>query len=292
MGALIDVNTDGLAKLGEVVCYALGLTAFGRRKMADAESYAAIKQAETNTKVELLKQKGAEEIANYILAKETRKLNNTKSVIEKAESHLQKEEPVSNEPLNTDWINRFFNIVEDISDETLHDIWGRILAGEIKSPNSYSLRTLERLRNITKEEAELFVKAAQYYIANSFICTAKIFLSLDETLLLGETGLINSEDLTKNWSIEANDKLDVLIDNETVFLLHNDTSKKIQCSISVKKLSKSGFEILSLIDKTDRSEFYSALANFLKSKGVSRVSKHKTIWIGEELRYLIVGDEL
>ena len=292
MGALIDVNTDGLAKLGEVVCYALGLTAFGRRKMADAESYAAIKQAETNTKVELLKQKGAEEIANYILAKETRKLNNTKSVIEKAESHLQKEEPVSNEPLNTDWINRFFNIVEDISDETLHDIWGRILAGEIRSPNSYSLRTLERLRNITKEEAELFVKAAQYYIANSFICTAKIFLSLNETLLLGEIGLINSEDLTKDWSIEANDKLDVLIDNETLFLLHNDTSRKIQCSISVKKLSKSGFEILSLIDKTDRSEFYSALANFLKSKGVSRVSKHKTIWIGEELKYLIVGDEL
>ena len=154
MGALIDVNTDGLAKLGEVISYGLGLTAFGRKKMADAESYAAIKQAETNTQVELIKQKGAEEIANYILAKETRKLDNTKSVIEKAKSYLPKGEPVSNEPVNTDWINRFFNIVEDISDKTLHDIWGRILAGEIKSPNSYSLRTLERLRNITKEEAE------------------------------------------------------------------------------------------------------------------------------------------
>lgn len=65
MGALIDVNTDGLAKLGEVISYGLGLTAFGRKKMADAESYAAIKQAETNTQVELIKQKGAEEIANY-----------------------------------------------------------------------------------------------------------------------------------------------------------------------------------------------------------------------------------
>ena len=51
MGALIDVNTDGLAKLGEVISYGLGLTAFGRKKMADAESYAAIKQAETNTQV-------------------------------------------------------------------------------------------------------------------------------------------------------------------------------------------------------------------------------------------------
>lgn len=292
MGALIDVNTDGLAKLGEVISYGLGLTAFGRKKMADAESYAAIKQAETNTQVELIKQKGAEEIANYILAKETRKLDNTKSVIEKAKSYLPKGEPVSNEPVNTDWINKFFNIVEDISDKTLHDIWGRILAGEIKSPNSYSLRTLERLRNITKEEAELFVKATQYYIANNFICTEKIFLSLDETLLLGETGLINNEDLTKNWKVEANGKLDILIDNETLFLLHNDTSREIRCSISVNKVSKSGIEVLSLIEKSDRSEFYSALAKFFKSKGVSRVSKHKTIWNGEELRYIIADDEL
>ena len=292
MGALIDVNTDGLAKLGEVVCYALGLTAFGRRKMADAESYAAIKQAETNTKVELLKQKGAEEIANYILAKETRKLNNTRSVIEKAKSHLQKEEPVSNEPLNTDWINRFFNIVEDISDETLHDIWGRILAGEIKSPNSYSLSTLELLKNITKDEAELFVKASQYYVTLNYICTEEIFLSLHETLLLGEIGLINSEDLTKNWKVEANSKSEILIDNETLFLLQNDTSKKIQCPASVKKLSKSGIEILSLIDKSDRSEFYHALANFFKSKGVSRVSKHKTVWVDKNLGYMKAGDEL
>ena len=49
MGAIVEINTDGLAKLGETICYSLGLTAFGRKKMANAESYAAIKQAETNS---------------------------------------------------------------------------------------------------------------------------------------------------------------------------------------------------------------------------------------------------
>lgn len=85
-------------------------------------------------------------MANYLLAKESRKLNNVKSVIEKAESNFKEGELVSNESVNTDWINRFFGIVEDISDDTLHDIWGHILAGEIKHPKSYSLRTLELLR--------------------------------------------------------------------------------------------------------------------------------------------------
>lgn len=37
MGALIEINTDGLAKLAETVCHGLGITAFGNKKMADAE---------------------------------------------------------------------------------------------------------------------------------------------------------------------------------------------------------------------------------------------------------------
>lgn len=216
MGTLIEINTDGLAKLGETICYGIGLAAFGRKKMANAEAYAAIKQAETETKVEFLKLKGQEEIAKYISARESRKINNVKSVVEKATSHFMEEEKVSNEPVNTDWTNRFFSIVEDISDETLQDIWGRILAGEVKQPNSFSLRTLDLLRNVTKEEAELFVKASKYYVEKNFICTEEFALSLHETLLLGETGFINSEELTKEWNIEPNSKLEIIIDRNTL----------------------------------------------------------------------------
>lgn len=78
--------------------------------MANAEAYTAIKQAETEVKVELLKLKGQEEIANYISARESRKMNNVKSVVEKATSHFVEGEKVSDEPVNTDWTNRFFSI--------------------------------------------------------------------------------------------------------------------------------------------------------------------------------------
>lgn len=292
MGALIEINTDGLAKLGETICYSLGLTAYGRKKMANAESYAEIKQAETNTQVRLLMLKGEEEVANYVLAKETRKMNNTKSVVEKATSHFVEGEKVSDEPVNTDWTNRFFSIVEDISDKTLQDIWGRILAGEIKQPNSFSLRTLDLLRNVTKEEAELFVKASRFYVEKNFICTEEFALSLHETLLLGEAGFINSEGLVKEWNIEPNSKLEILIDRNTLIILHNDTNKKILCQPSVKKLSKVGIEILSLVEKTDRNKFYKILTQFFKSKGVSRVFKHEIVEYGENCRYKTIGEEL
>lgn len=292
MGTLIEINTDGLAKLGETICYGIGLAAFGRKKMANAEAYAAIKQAETETKVEFLKLKGQEEIAKYISARESRKINNVKSVVEKATSHFMEEEKVSNEPVNTDWTNRFFSIVEDISDETLQDIWGRILAGEVKQPNSFSLRTLDLLRNVTKEEAELFVKASKYYVEKNFICTEEFALSLHETLLLGETGFINSEELTKEWNIEPNSKLEIIIDRNTLIILHNDTNKKVWCQPSVKKLSKAGIEILSLVEKTDRNKFYKILTQFFKSNGVSRVFKHEIVEYGENCSYKSIGEEL
>lgn len=91
-------------------------------------------------------------------------------------------EPVSNNPVNKDWINRFMNIVEDISDETLHEIWGHILAREVKNPSSYSLRTLELLRNVTRDEAFLFTKAISFYIEKDFICTESFVLSLHEII--------------------------------------------------------------------------------------------------------------
>lgn len=294
MGAIVEINTDGLAKLGETICYSLGLTAFGRKKMANAESYAAIKQAETNTQVQLLKLKGEEEIANYVLAKETRKMNNTKSVVEKAKSYFTEGESVSNEPVNSDWANRFFSIVEDISDETLHDIWGRILAGEVKRPNSYSLRTLELLRNKTKEEAELFIKASHFYIEKDFICTEKAFLSLHETLLLGEVGLINNEELTiNNWIVNPNSKQEVVIDKNIMMVLYNDTNNQINLSIPIKKLSKAGCEILSLMEQDNRNDFYYKLAKLLKAKGISRISKHEIIEYREDsYRYKTLGEEL
>lgn len=292
MGSLIEINTDGLAKLGETICYGLGLTAFGCRKMADAESYATIKQVETATKIELLKLKKDEEITNYLLAKENRRLNNIKSITEKAKSNFIEGEHVSNEPVNEDWVNRFFNIVEDISDENLQDIWARVLSGEVKHPSSYSLRTLELLRNITKEEAELFVKASSFYIEKDFICVEKFALSLHETLLLGEIGLINNEELTKTWTVEPNSKLIIILDHEYLMILHNDKDKKINCSTSIKKISKAGIELLSLIEKTNRSGFYKNISNHFKSKGINRVFKHKILDYEHNCLYETMGEEL
>ena len=89
---------------------------------------------------------------------------NIESVTTFAAEELKDEPPVTDEPVDEDWTTRFFRIVEDISNEEMQTIWGKILAGEIKQPRSYSLRTLELIRNLAKQEADIFMKVANFAI--------------------------------------------------------------------------------------------------------------------------------
>src|SRR5690606_7233918 len=84
--------------------------------------------------------------------REAQKQLNLENVTAYAAEQLLNEQPVTDEPIDEDWKTRFFNIAEDVSNDEMQALWGRILAGEIKNPKSYSLRTLELLRNFSKEE--------------------------------------------------------------------------------------------------------------------------------------------
>lgn len=78
--------------------------------------------------------------------------------MDRAYDELSDEKSASSESVSQDWMSRFFNSVEDISNKRLQEIWAHILAGEIRSPNTYTYRILECLRNITQREAEVFLR--------------------------------------------------------------------------------------------------------------------------------------
>ena len=132
-------NTDGLAKLAQIVGNWLGLEARAIERNADAEAYATVRKIDAENAATLIRLQGEEQVANYMLAREKRKLNNVQNVIEQAQQHFVEGEQVSDEPVNQDWVNRFFTIVEDVSDVEMQQLWARILAGEVKKTKSYSI---------------------------------------------------------------------------------------------------------------------------------------------------------
>ncbi|PZO24321.1 MAG: hypothetical protein DCE86_16775, partial [Flavobacteriaceae bacterium] len=87
----------------------------------------------------------------------------------------------------------------------MQKIWSKILAGEFKSPNSFSLKTLDFLKNLSKDEATLFIQSAKcvfsYDGIGSFIITNENqtvdgLLKLKDILLLKEIGVLNGTHLS------------------------------------------------------------------------------------------------
>jgi hypothetical protein len=116
------------------------------------------------------------DIENRILMRvayqQAKKQSNIESVVQYAADDLKSEKEVAQEMPDSDWVTRFFNISEDVSSDQMQILWGKILAGEIKKPGSYSLRTLDVLKNITQQEAELFVRVCKI----AFYCSGIVFI--------------------------------------------------------------------------------------------------------------------
>ncbi|MDH2406810.1 DUF2806 domain-containing protein [Bradyrhizobium sp. SSUT18] len=80
--------------------------------------------------------------AHTLLAKELRRQTNREAIARKTIEHLADEPIAQTTKLDDDWLNVFERYAEDTSSERLQDMWGRILAGELRQPKQFSLRTL------------------------------------------------------------------------------------------------------------------------------------------------------
>jgi len=69
--------------------------------------------------------------------------------------------------VDDDWLFAWREQAGKVSNEDLQRMWGSVLAGEVKAPGRYSIRTLEFLKMLSKTEAETISKLARYIIAGS-----------------------------------------------------------------------------------------------------------------------------
>lgn len=198
-----------------------------------------------------------------LVLQETIKQHNIESVVDNAYEMLEQEECCSAEPVEQGWINRFFDSVADISDEDLQQLWGKVLAGEIKQPNSYSLRTLETLKNLSKYEAELFNKISPYivnmdgslFVTSNTELLKKHGITYGEIMRLDECGLMNSAGLV-SLNPNVSDSQRVAIYNSSkIALICGLDSNIITVSIGEFGLTRAGKELFQLLDVTPNDEF-------------------------------------
>lgn len=208
---LFSFEGKPIEKLIEVVSNGIGVLYKPKaiRKEADAQAY-AIGIIENAKAIAIANGKEIdfdtnERLSERLLNRELKRQQNIDAVVEIAANELSSERCISDEDVDLDWTTRFFNITQDISDVEMQKLWGQILAGEVKKPRSYSLRTMELLKNLSKDEAQTFVKIAnlslfgaqKYFIFNpdnGKFLEENFAIKFPDLLLLKEVGLLLSEE--------------------------------------------------------------------------------------------------
>lgn len=210
-----------------------------------------------------------------IIEKEARRIKTKKQIVEKASSIKSEDEFVSEEKPGDDWVTRFFNTVEDITEDTMQNLWAQILAGEVKRPRTFSLRTLDVLRNMTKEDAELFSRTVSSYCYDGYILTETQYgISLEDRIALSEMGLLSPDELTRTIKLTQEKQFNRL-NERYALLLTRDNSNLIEVKFDCRSLTKAGRELLQLVDKKDCFELFAYVADKFKNVGVSSVDLHK-----------------
>lgn len=203
---------------------------------------------------------------------EQKRQRNIENVVQEAVNNLEHESRVSDNPVDENWTSRFFNYAEDISNEEMQGLWGKILAGEIKKPKSYSLRTLDLLRNLSTKEAEVFRKFGSLAIQtgdNVFLFDFKEekFLkeeyTFKERLLLEELGILTANALELTLGKTTNElKSNIFIIGDTI-IMQTKLKKRPTQKFQVLVFTKVGQELLPLVSTHPKIEYVQFLATKL-----------------------------
>ena len=102
-------------------------------------------------------------IRQRIEFQERKRQGNIASVVREAATELGDKEVPNHEP-DPDWTARFFEGVQDVSSEDMRTLWAKVLSGEVEEPGRTSLRTLDILKNLTKEDAQVFRRVRDHVI--------------------------------------------------------------------------------------------------------------------------------
>ena len=243
------------------------ITAVFLRRNTQAQEFEKIKANKFAEVVDDLLESGKMTLTEYY------KTKNFLKIAKMADSLVQEKRNNSiDKQYSFDWFIRYYEASGNISDKEMQILWAKILAGEIEKPSSYSLRTLDVLRNMSKEEAERFVKicnsaikieSAQYAIPADHDYISKNDINYSDILMLEEIGLINSgSNVRINNDLEGNTEYILYVYGSLI--VRAIASEKRELSLRVFIFTNVGNELATLIDRESNEENFLNLCKKLR----------------------------
>ena len=181
-------------------------------------------------------------------------INATKAILFAEEQLATDAQVPPNRNVDEDWLFAWREHAGKVSAEDLQRLWGSVLAGEVKAPGRYSIRTLEFLKTLSKAEAEMISKLASYVIDGRIARGQKEYLeskgiSFSMLLSMQELGVISGVEalgLSSKYKSIVKDKfIQALVSHDKVLIVeHEDPSKTLEFDIYM--LTSVGRQVLGL----------------------------------------------
>lgn len=183
-----------------------------------------------------------------------RKEVNIEKAISHAESTLQQDtaEP-SSQAMDMDWFFRWREYAGGMSSDIFQQLWGNVLAGELKTPGLFTYRTLDFLRNLSQDEAKLIERLASTMVDGFKVIYGKT------SMKLGKVDPIANH--LSNYEFELLEELGVLNGVSTMGYIDQKTPDQLTDGQYIHVLECSGRGILATTDdpnKKNKLGFYRA----------------------------------
>lgn len=203
--------------------------------------------------------------------------NNLEKIADKVKEKMDKEN--LRDLTRGEFLKKYLEEGRNVSDETIQDLWSNIFVYEIKHKNSIHLRTLEVIKNITAEEAQLFKKISPYIFCGLYFyeCFSNDKPSLFDITKLADIGIFKQTYiLTWNLKIDKNSS-EQLSDEEFVLIIDNKFNAPVNISMPVYVLTDVGLQLYRSLNCKVSLDNIKQIARTIKKKYLDiTVSLQKT----------------
>lgn len=167
-----------------------------------------------------------------------------------------------------DWINIYFESAKNAADVYMQAIWAKVLAKELDSPGTFGYKTLDVLKNMSKEDFLLFEKMCTVQLEGAVVrgeAYKKHGLQWVECLKLSELGLLSLDASERTYDIPVKSLHPIFL-GDCVIAIKN-TSEIIQKFKSeVFILTYAAREIMGIVDYSYESGFVEDVVEDLKKR--------------------------
>jgi hypothetical protein len=277
-GALVPSSVKALNRLvGAVIDIPVAYTErVSERVRAKTKSYVAVENAVAGAAERgvLADEATMHRAMDALVAREYRKQESRESVAKEFVAEMQHDnsEPAPDAEIDDDWLNVFERYAEDASTERMQQLWGKVLAGEVRKPGRFSMRTLRFLSEFSQNDALLFADFCDLtfgVVAPTKLLKPNAEKDIRHLLHLEASGLISGASGVgfNNTRVFGNHGFAFIVEDDLAIQFKGEPGQSLVTSCFT--LTPMGLELTYLLPARDRNAAARQVALAVKQDNIS-----------------------